>query len=186
MTAGYRIAEAEPEHLAGLRAVELAAASLLVPHASTSVVEETTPDEVFREAQRERRLWVALVRGAPIGFALVEMLGEGRSHLQEIDVAPRHGRQGVGTALVATVLQWARKVRTRPDYAHNLPRAALEHAVLSKVRVRGDLRGRVVSRAATHCRRRERQRPAAGTQMRHEVQTLILDPSGPDFDRRCR
>ena len=55
MTAGYRFVEAEPEHPTGLRAIELAAASLLAPHAATSVA-ETTPDEVFREA---------FVEGAP-------------------------------------------------------------------------------------------------------------------------
>lgn len=49
------------------------------------------------------------MRGAPIGFALVDMLGARHSHLQEIDVLPSHGRHGVGTALVATVLQWARR-----------------------------------------------------------------------------
>ena len=109
MTIRYRIVEAEPKHLAALPSIELAAASLLLPHAPISVLEETTPDEVFRDAQRARRLWVALVRGAPIGFALVEMLGDRHSHLQEMDVSPRHGRQGVGTALVAKVLQWARR-----------------------------------------------------------------------------
>lgn len=109
MTPDYRIVEAELKHLADLPSIERAAAALLVAHAPPSVLEETTPDEVFREAQRERRLWVALARGAPVGFALVEMLGDGNSHLQEIDVTPRHGRRGVGAALVATVLQWARR-----------------------------------------------------------------------------
>ena len=109
MTSGYTIAEAEPEHLAALPSIELAAASLLEPHAPTWVIAETTSDQVFRDAQREGRLWVALVRGTPIGFALVEMLRDDHSHLQEIDVAPLHGRHGVGTALVASVLQWARR-----------------------------------------------------------------------------
>jgi GNAT superfamily N-acetyltransferase len=109
VTGGFTIVDAEPEHLPALPRIELAAARLLVPHAPTSVLEETTCHEVFREAQRERRLWVALGGRTPIGFALAEMLGDRSSHLQEMDVAPRHGRQGVGTALVAEVLRWARR-----------------------------------------------------------------------------
>ena len=57
-------------------------------------------------AQHEGRLWVALSGETPVGFALVEMLAEDLPHLQEIDVTPTHGRRGLGTALLHTVLDW--------------------------------------------------------------------------------
>lgn len=104
---GYRIIAAQPEHLPALPSIELAAAGLLAAHAPRSVLEEATPGGVFRKAQCEHRLWVAVADDAPIGFALVTMLGDGHSHLEEIDVAPEHGRRGVGAGLVAAVLKWA-------------------------------------------------------------------------------
>jgi len=106
---GYRIVEAERGHLAALPGIELAAATLLAGHAPGSVLDETTEEQTFRQAQHDGRLWVAVSRGAPIGFALVEMLADAHSHLQEIDVLPDEGRRGVGSALLETVLLWARR-----------------------------------------------------------------------------
>jgi GNAT superfamily N-acetyltransferase len=104
---GYRVVRAEPDHLAALPDIELAAATLLAGHVPESVLQETTPNAVFRAAQREGRLWVALGPRLPVGFALAVLLAERHSHLAEIDVAPPHGRRGIGRALVAAVLAWA-------------------------------------------------------------------------------
>lgn len=72
-------------------------------------------------------LWVARdAAGAPVGFALVELLDE--PHLEEIDVDPAHGRRGLGRALLAVVLAWARgaghagiTLTTFRDVAWNAP-----------------------------------------------------------------
>ena len=103
----YKITCARPQDLQLLPAVELAAAGLLQGHAPESVLRETTGAQEFREAQPEGRLWVALARENPIGFAQVDVLGSHRVHLKEIDVHPDHGRQGLGTRLVVTVYEWA-------------------------------------------------------------------------------
>jgi GNAT superfamily N-acetyltransferase len=66
-----------------------------------------TDADTFRAARAEGRLWVALADDTPVGFALVEMLADGFPHLEEIDVDPRHGRRGLGTALVRAVCAWA-------------------------------------------------------------------------------
>jgi GNAT superfamily N-acetyltransferase len=105
----YSIAPAQPKHLRALAGIELLAAALLKGHAPASVLEETTPENEFREAQEEGRLWVALADEIPVGFALVQMLDQGHPHLQEMDVVPEHGRRGVGTALLRTVLDWTRR-----------------------------------------------------------------------------
>jgi GNAT superfamily N-acetyltransferase len=102
----YTIATARPQDIRGLAAIERAAATLLHGHAPASVLDETTNESDFREAQADGRLWVALADGTPIGFALIELLAEDLPHLEEIDVHPQHGRRGVGTALMRTVCGW--------------------------------------------------------------------------------
>ena len=104
---GYDIVRADPAHLSRLAAIELAAATLLRGHASPEVLLESTSTATFARAAQEGRLWVATTHGDPIGFALVEMLASDLPHLEEIDVAPKHGRRGVGTGLVRTVCEWA-------------------------------------------------------------------------------
>ena len=64
--------------------------------------------EFFGKAQQAGHLWVAVApAGDIIGFALVVDVC-GYAHLDELDVLPSHGRQGIGSALVATVCSWAK------------------------------------------------------------------------------
>jgi GNAT superfamily N-acetyltransferase len=44
----------------------------------------------------------------PVGFAAVIIVDDA-AHLEEIDVHPAHGRQGLGRRLVETVCAWARE-----------------------------------------------------------------------------
>jgi len=96
-----------PADLHALAAIELEAARLLRGHAPESVLNEETDAATFRAAQADGRLWVGVVAGVPVGFALVEMLADDLPHLEEIDVLPSHGRYGVGAALVRAVCKWA-------------------------------------------------------------------------------
>lgn len=107
MDARYSIVAARPRDVRALAAIELAAARLLEGHAPESVLNEATGEKEFSRAQAEGRLWVALADDVPVGFALVEILGHGLPHLEEIDVYPRHGRRGLGAALVRAVCEWA-------------------------------------------------------------------------------
>jgi GNAT superfamily N-acetyltransferase len=105
----YSIVAARLADIPALPEIELAAARLLAGHAPDSVVSESTDEQVFLHAQAEGRLWVALDGDTPVGFALAEVFSERQAHLEEIDVAPRHGRRGVGTGLVEAVCDWARR-----------------------------------------------------------------------------
>lgn len=107
MESQYTIAMARPEHVSALSDVELSAAVLLRGYAPESILREVKPEWQLRHAQQEGRLWVALAGDIPVGFAHVEMLAHDLPHLDEIDVAPRHGRRGLGTALVRAVCDWA-------------------------------------------------------------------------------
>ena len=67
----------------------------------------------MERGQQDGLLWVAVDhRDHPVGFALACEVG-GNAHLDELDVDPRHGRQGLGRALVETVCEWA----SRAGYA---------------------------------------------------------------------
>ncbi len=107
MNPPYSITTARPQDLARLPAIELAAARLLAGHAPESILNETTAGDVLQRAQREGHLWVALLNDVAVGFAHVEVLQRDAAHLEEIDVAPAHGRRGVGTQLVSHVCDWA-------------------------------------------------------------------------------
>ena len=109
MESGYTITTALPEHLDVLSDIELAAAKMFEGYVPASVPQVSTPQSKFQGGQREGTLWVALFGETPVGFALVEMLAEDLPHLEEIDVTPAHGRRGLGTALVRTVLEWAKR-----------------------------------------------------------------------------
>jgi GNAT superfamily N-acetyltransferase len=60
------------------------------------------------EACSGGRLWVAeTATGEIVGFAIVFDWGT-TAHIDELDVLPAHGHQGVGTSLVRAVCNWAR------------------------------------------------------------------------------
>lgn len=107
MNGSCRIEAAREQHLSTLPTIELAAAQLLVGHASEAVLTETTDVGHFRQALLGGRLWVALADETPVGFVHVVLLASGAPHLEEIDVHPSHGRQGLGRRLVGVACDWA-------------------------------------------------------------------------------
>jgi GNAT superfamily N-acetyltransferase len=114
MPAGYAITLATAAHVAAIPDIESRAAARFAEwHVPHTVLAQTTPLETLAAAQTDGRLWVALSRaGEPVGFGLVEFL-DTRLHLEELDVLPKHGGLGVGTALVVAVELWARANRFR-------------------------------------------------------------------------
>ena len=106
---GISIKLAGSEHLSAIPAIELAASAMFaesdLPLEIRYLVSE---DELLQEAQSEARLWVALTEDrTPVGFAMADII-DSRAHLDEMDVIPDFGRQGIGTRLVHTLIDWAR------------------------------------------------------------------------------
>jgi GNAT superfamily N-acetyltransferase len=106
---GIYIKLAGSEHLSAIPAIELAAAAMFpeadLPVENRFLVIET---ELLEEAQSEARLWVALTDDrTPVGFAMADIV-DGGAHLDEMDVMPDFGRQGIGTRLVRAFIDWAR------------------------------------------------------------------------------
>lgn len=67
---------------------------------------ETSPEE-FGGYASWGLLWVAVMDGAAVGFALVDVYGAD-FHLEEIDVLPSVQGRGVGARLIAAVIEEAR------------------------------------------------------------------------------
>ncbi len=64
-----------------------------------------TPRAVLAEATAAGRLWVAEdPQIGPVGFALLRDLLSS-VHLEEISVAPSHGRRGIGTSLITHIVR---------------------------------------------------------------------------------
>lgn len=105
----YKNRLATPEDVPFLPNIEEVACQLFLQYEITADLPlYLTPLEDFYEAQKHGLLWVATVDETPVGFALVEMIG-GLPHLEELDVLPDYGRQGIGANLVRTICDWARE-----------------------------------------------------------------------------
>ena len=107
----YSIRPGRPEDVPYLPAVERAAALLFRTYPDLGIPEglydQPTSIETLAAAQKAGRLWIASdSSGNVVGFALVVVI-DGCAHLDELDVLPSVGRQGIGSALVSAVCQWA-------------------------------------------------------------------------------
>lgn len=108
MSTDYIVRPAGPEHVGVLPDIEREAAMLFGDSLPESVLSHVTSLDSLVAAQQAGLLWVALeAAGAPVGFAIASICG-GRVHLEELDVLPRHGRKGIGAALVEAVEDCAR------------------------------------------------------------------------------
>jgi GNAT superfamily N-acetyltransferase len=108
----YRIELAKPEHLVALPAIERAAADIFPAEMISDEAKDyvLSPEE-FEKASAKKHLWVAITAdNQPVGFALVRVNVSGKSvMLAELDVDPAHQQKGLGTAMVQTVIKWARQ-----------------------------------------------------------------------------
>jgi len=102
------IEPARKEHLAVIPLIELDAARLF-PEADLpqSVRHRVTAVAGLQEALEYGRLWVAVADNkSAVGFAMAEIVA-GQAYLNELGVLQAYGRQGIGSRLVANVIDWA-------------------------------------------------------------------------------
>jgi GNAT superfamily N-acetyltransferase len=112
LVSGYTIRLSRRSEVGALPDIEQQANQLFASHAgelglrSDQVPELSSVAELLI-ANDDGRLWVAADdQGQIVGFALVVELGL-FAHLEEMDVLPAHGRQGLGSALLEAVCSWA-------------------------------------------------------------------------------
>ncbi len=107
-SAAVRLARAED--LAALPGIEYAADRRFAEIGMPEVTEAELFDRrELGEALADGWLWVATDEAdAPVGFALGERLDE-NAHLEELSVHPDHGRRGLGRAMLAALVDRARR-----------------------------------------------------------------------------
>jgi GNAT superfamily N-acetyltransferase len=99
---------ARPDDLSLLAPIETAAERLFVELGIELPPDTVTEEWFFEEACMEQRLLLAVDDAdRPVGFSILEIV-DGDVYIDEIDVHPSHGRQGLGTALVRASCDWAR------------------------------------------------------------------------------
>lgn len=111
--------------LASLPAIEVAAGELFRTIGMGAIADDAPPtvDELAEAAA----IWVAVEHDEVLGYAWVELV-DGHAHLEQLSVLPARGGQGIGTALIDAVVDWARArgdadvtLTTFRDVAFNAP-----------------------------------------------------------------
>jgi ribosomal protein S18 acetylase RimI-like enzyme len=129
LESGYTIRSARLEELIFLAQIEQSAARLFLDTSYSFLVDaDPLPLDVIRQQFQAGLVWVAVNRHeVVVGYAIAREV-EGTLYLQEIDVAPEHGRRGIGSALVNAVCAWAKQqgyriitLSTFRDVAWNAP-----------------------------------------------------------------
>ena len=109
LRSGYQIRSARAEELPLLSHIERSAARLFLGTPYSFLVDaEPLPLDFVRQQFQAGQVWVAVDRHeAVVGYAIACEVDE-TLYLQQIDVAPQHGRRGIGSALVGAVCAWAK------------------------------------------------------------------------------
>lgn len=108
----YVIRLATADDVPGLPSVERQAVGLFEgwfeeTGLTRAMLDDVSTVEELAAAQRLGHLWVgAPSDGEVAGFAQVVIL-DGTAHLDEVDVVPDHGRNGLGSRLVEAICAWA-------------------------------------------------------------------------------
>jgi GNAT superfamily N-acetyltransferase len=99
------IRPAESSEYEALQRVEGLAGALFRAIGMDDIADHDPPS--VAELAAAPALLVADLHGAPVGYARVELV-DGHAHLEQLSVLPDHGGQGIGTALLDAVCDWAR------------------------------------------------------------------------------
>ena len=99
---------AQRDELALLPLIEAQAGERLRGHSAAAVF-AASPTEpwLFEQAWQGGMLWVVACEQELAGYLMAGVLGED-FHIQQMDVAPAHGRKGLGRVLLRHALQEAR------------------------------------------------------------------------------
>ncbi|WP_432482898.1 GNAT family N-acetyltransferase [Kineococcus esterisolvens] len=101
MSSTVDVRRAEPGDLQLLPEVELAADRVFAR------VGVHLPAQASSVAELGAAACVLVAGRPPVGFARVEVL-DGQAHLEQLSVHPDHARRGLGGALLAAAIAWAR------------------------------------------------------------------------------
>jgi ribosomal protein S18 acetylase RimI-like enzyme len=99
---------ARSDELAALREVERAAGAPFRDVGMDAIADDDPPSlDELAAFQQDGRAWVATDdTDQPVGYIVVDVV-DGAAHVEQVSVHPSHARQGLGRALLGTVVLWA-------------------------------------------------------------------------------
>jgi GNAT superfamily N-acetyltransferase len=105
----YQIRVARVEELPLLSHIERSAAGLFLDTPYSFLVDaDPLPLDFVQQRFQAGQVWVAVAQDElVVGYAIAREVDD-TLYLHQIDVIPEHGRRGIGTALVATICDWAK------------------------------------------------------------------------------
>lgn len=103
------IRRAEPEDLAALPAIEIAAGESFRALGMDEIADDPAPSvAALAEYQADGRAWVTTDDlNRPVGYILVELIGDD-AHIEQVTVHPDHAGKRLGAGLIDAVAVWAR------------------------------------------------------------------------------
>jgi len=106
---------AAEQHFTAIQAIERQAATMFSEaDLPLHLRHRVTSRQDLRQTMQAQRLWIAKREGDRVaGFAAASIV-DGHGFLDEIDVSPQDGRQGVGTQLVSQVIAWSNAMNLLP------------------------------------------------------------------------
>jgi GNAT superfamily N-acetyltransferase len=109
LESGYAIRSAQVEELTLLAHIEQSAAIRFLDTPYAFLVDaKPLPLDFVQQRFQAGQVWVVVdQKNTVIGYAVTREVDD-TLYLQEIDIEPKHGRKGLGYALVNTVRSWAK------------------------------------------------------------------------------
>lgn len=110
LKSGYQIRLAHVEEIPLLSQIEQSAAALFLDTPYAFLVNDAPlPLDFVQQRFQAGQVWVAVddCDMSVVGYAIACEV-DNTLYLQQIDVTPKHGQKGVGSALVITVCDWAK------------------------------------------------------------------------------
>jgi ribosomal protein S18 acetylase RimI-like enzyme len=109
LKSAYTIRSAQAEELTLLAHIEQSAAVRFLDTPYAFLVEaKPLPLEFVQQRYQVGQVWVVVApQDTVVGYAVTREVDD-TLYLQEIDIDPKHGQQGLGYALVDTVRSWAK------------------------------------------------------------------------------
>lgn len=109
----YLVRLAKEADIVAIPKIEQAAAVMFEPYLdwlglSTDRMKGLTTLRFLQRAQADGRLWVGIVNDEPVGFVVVKFLAL-CCFVVELDVHPKYGRRGIGSALMRMCCQEAQR-----------------------------------------------------------------------------
>jgi GNAT superfamily N-acetyltransferase len=110
LESGYQIRFARVEEIPLLSHIEQSASSLFLDTPYSFLINaDPLPLDYVQQQFQSGRVWVAVdCYETVVGYAIACEVDD-TLYLHQIDVVPKHGRKGIGSALVDTICDWAKQ-----------------------------------------------------------------------------